>query len=148
MKIFSNIEPGTVYEGVREILPDLRISSENWKQIEPDGTVTEKVKPPEATLYTFKVLARGYGRIDLTVNNESTSYDVGEFRKINVRPRPLTVEREFFCYDREEHDVVHSYEGQYVASYYDTCIPVENRGYQAEVKKGTEILSASGTVAP
>lgn len=148
MRITSKITSGTRYDGKREIRPDLRIATEEWKETLPDGTINTGVKPPESEVYTFIVKAHGIGKLDLEINDSSIPRDVGDFRATDVEPTPLTFNEDFYCYDRANCTVVRGYEGNYTALYEDTCIPIANEGFKSEVKKGTEPLSATASVVP
>ena len=90
---------------------------------------------------------KGQGTILMSISGNTTmSHDVGSFRPNDERPTSLTVETDFEAYRREKYTDRRSYIGTYIPSYYDTCIPVENKGYGSEISQGKEYLSASGTV--
>ena len=148
MRITSEITSGVRYDGKREIRPDNRIATEEWKETLPNGTINTGVKPPESEVYTYTVLAHGIGKLELSLNDSSIPRDVGEFRLTNVEPTPLTVNRDFYCYDRASCTVIRTYESNYTALYEDTCIPIANEGFRSEVLPGTEPLSAKASVVP
>ncbi len=150
MRIESEVTDGTKYVGKREIRSsDLKIASEEWTETLPSGTVNNRVKPPESEVYTFSVNARGQGKIDLSVDpNGAATFDVGAFRETDVQPTSLTTNERFTVNSRGLCSVIRTYEVGYIPSYYDTCIPIANEGYQSEVLAGTESLDADASVTP
>ena len=148
MRITSDITSGVRYDGERKIRQDLKIAEEEWKETLPDGTINMNVKPPESEVYTYIVKAHGIGKLDLSLNDSGIPRDVGDFRATDVEPTPLTVNEDFYCYDRANCTVIRAYVGNYVAVYEDTCIPIANEGFKSEVMPGTEPLSATGSVVP
>ncbi len=148
----SEPQNGVTYTGTRNVIPPAPGSTATKKLIydeswDPPNPKEGKEGPDEIITYTLTSRVTGQGVILMSISGQTTkSYDVGSFRPQNVQPTSLTVETNLEAYRIEKYTNLRSYVGSYVPSIYDTCYPVENKGYDTEIKAGTENLSASGIV--
>lgn len=135
-KVSNNVEVTAEGDSRRVVL------EEKWKS--PLG------KPPDITIFTLKVTAKGQGRILLTLNNEgrggpTINKDVGSYRKKD-NPYSLENDTDFFLKHYVPHENIREYEDGFDMPYDDACVPVKHKGYDLEVVTGTEGLRAKGKV--
>lgn len=134
-KVSNNVE--VIDEGVSRRV----VLEEKWKS--PLG------KPPDITVFTFKVIAKGQGRILLTLNRvaggPTSNEDVGEYRGPNdpYGLYGLNDEVPFYLKQRVPHKNIREYVDGF-DSPYDDCVPVKHKGYNLEVVSGQEELDAVG----
>lgn len=153
-EITSNIPEGAHYQhdGHRKVSNNVEVTAEGdsrrvvleekWKS--PLG------KPPDITIFTLTVIAKGQGHILLTLNNEgrggpTSNEDVGSYRDRD-NPYSLENDTEFTLIQYVPHENIREYEDAFDMPYDDACVPVKHKGYDLEVVTGTEDLRANGKV--
>ena len=143
--IESYPENGETYRGTRKLFPaegsatKQLIKGQEWDPSEPADVIT----------YTLKSRVTGQGAIHLSISGQTTrQYDIGSFRPNDVRPTTLLVLTDIERRKVDKYTNLRSYDpNTYVPSENDTCFNVQDKGYNTEIRGGTENLSATGIVS-
>ena len=150
-EITSNIPENTHYkhDGMRKVSNNAEMTMDGERRVVLEEKWLPPGKPPDITIFTLKVTAKGQGRIFMTLNREkggpTKNSDVGNYKGMD-NPYSLDVGKNFYLYHRVPHKNIRKYEDGFDMPYDDECIPVKHKGYNLEVVSGTEDLVAKGKV--
>lgn len=150
-EVTSNITAGAHYQhdGKRKVSNNVEVTAEGVSRsvVLEEKWTAPLGKPPDITVFTFKVTAKGQGRILLTLNRDdggpTSNEDVGSYRGMD-NPAGLDDEVPFFLKQHVPHENIRKYETGFDSPYDDDCVPVKHKGYDLEVVSGQEDLDAVG----
>ena len=148
-EITSNVPEDTHYrhKDYRKVSNNAEMTIDGERRIVLEEKWHPPGKPPDITIFTLKVLAKGQGRIFMTLNQNNggpTQYeDVGTYRGLHD-PISLENNKTFFLYQYVPHKNIRKYQNGFDLPYDDDCVPVKHKGYNLEVVTGQEALKAVG----